>query len=112
MHAPNVHTERANEGSARRMRYSPWGRRVRAAMALAERDVNALAPELNVSTKTFLRTLRGERAPREWETRRLAELLDVSEAFLRGQVGIDADHALLDDLLFRLKEAELVLEMA
>jgi|GEM_PF-2706440 transcriptional regulator with XRE-family HTH domain len=60
-------------------------------MALADRSLYEVAVELNVSRKTLERTIRGERDPRPWETRRLAELLDVPEAFL--QDGLDPGRA-------------------
>lgn len=68
-----------NEGA----RLTAWGRRVRAALALSGRSIDDVVPELNISRKTLERAMRGERTPREWETRRLAELLDIPEWFLR-----------------------------
>jgi transcriptional regulator with XRE-family HTH domain len=60
------------------------GRRIRAALALAGKASSDVAPELNISTRTLDRTIAGERLPREWELRRLADLLPVPAWFLLG----------------------------
>jgi hypothetical protein len=62
---------------------SPLGRRVRAAMVLSSLTAGDVAPELNISPRTFERLLYGEREVRDWEIRRLAQLTEVPEAFLR-----------------------------
>lgn len=64
-----------------------WARNVRAAMVLRGLDLASVAAELNKSRKTLERTLRGERTPSAWETRRLSEILDVPETFLRDGLG-------------------------
>jgi hypothetical protein len=80
------------------------GRRVRAALALAERSLEDVAPELNISTRTLGRVLSGERQLRDWELRRLSEILRVPDWFLRegleGQPTLDdlADRELRDEL--------------
>jgi transcriptional regulator with XRE-family HTH domain len=61
---------------------TPWGRNVRAALLLANVPIENAARELNLSRKTLERTIRGEREPRPWETRRLAEVLGVPTWFL------------------------------
>lgn len=62
---------------------SPLGRRVRAALVLSGLTAGDVAPELNISPRTFERLLYGERDPRDWEIARIAELTDVPESFLR-----------------------------
>jgi hypothetical protein len=42
-----------------------------------------VAPELNISPRTFERLLYGEREARDWEIGRLAELTHVPESFIR-----------------------------
>lgn len=51
------------------------GRRIRAAFVLAGKAPRDVAPELNVSLRTLDRVIAGDRQPREWELRRLAEIL-------------------------------------
>jgi transcriptional regulator with XRE-family HTH domain len=59
-----------------------WGRRVRAALVLRGYDIDDLAGELNISRRTFERTIRGERTPRAWETSRIEELLKLPDWFI------------------------------
>jgi transcriptional regulator with XRE-family HTH domain len=63
------------------------GRRIRAALVLAGKSAEEVAPELNVSARTLERVVAGKRQARDWELRRLAELLDVPEWFLREGLG-------------------------
>jgi hypothetical protein len=56
---------------------------VRAAVVLRGYDVDVLAWELNISRRTLERTIRGERAPRPWETARIEELLELPDWFIR-----------------------------
>lgn len=73
-------------------RLSTWGRHVRAALLLSGRSPDDLAVELNISRKTLERTIRGERQPKDWETTRAAELLDVPAWFITdGLGGADED---------------------
>jgi hypothetical protein len=59
------------------------GRRIRAAFLLSDKAPEDVAPELNVSTRTLERVMAGTRQARDWELRRLSELLEVPEWFLR-----------------------------
>lgn len=59
------------------------GRRIRAALALAGVTSPQVAAELNLSSRTLDRVIAGQRQARDWELRRLSELLDVPEWFLR-----------------------------
>ena len=49
------------------------GRHIRAAMCLTNRTTEDVAAELEVSVKTLLRSIRGERKLGPWELERLAE---------------------------------------
>lgn len=83
------------------------GRHVQAAILLAGRTLDDVAPELNISRRTLARAVAGERQLRDWELKRLAELLPVPEWFLReGFAGEPAgdersELAELDDRLAR-----------
>jgi hypothetical protein len=68
---------------ARRTDTPALGRRIRAALVLAGRTPQDVAPELNISSRTLERTIQGQRMAREWEIDRLAELLAVPDWFLR-----------------------------
>jgi transcriptional regulator with XRE-family HTH domain len=66
------------------------GRRVRAALALAGKTPEEVAPELNISARTLGRVIAGERQLREWEVQRLATVLEVPPWFLtHGLAGAD-----------------------
>lgn len=58
------------------------GRRIRAALALSGQTPEDVAEELNVSPRTLSRMIAGDRQARDWELRRLAELLEVPLWFL------------------------------
>jgi transcriptional regulator with XRE-family HTH domain len=60
-----------------------WGRRVRAALVLRGCDADDLARELNISRRTLDRMIAGKRAPRDWETARIEELLELPKWFIR-----------------------------
>lgn len=57
-------------------------RRIDAAIVSAGRRPADVAPELNVSARTLERVIAGTRLPREWEVKRLAEVLEVPMWFL------------------------------
>jgi hypothetical protein len=72
-------------------------------MALAGRDADDVAADLNISGKTLMRAMTGQREFRHREIGRLAEILDVPEWFLRDGLrgGPSLDVA---DALARLSE--------
>lgn len=77
---------------ARRAATSDFGRRLKAALALAGRTVASLAasipPEYRLSVSTLDRLVGGQRPPHDWEIPLFATELGVPEWFLRG--GFDA----------------------
>ncbi len=95
-------------------------RRVRAAQELAGCSTLEIARALGISTKSVLRTLRGQRKARAGELRTLAELLGVKESFLLGHGELDdarvmtvtAAITLIADLRSRLDETKALLESA
>ena len=90
------------------------GRRIRAAMSLADRTTEDVAAELDVSVKTLLRTIRGERTARGPELERLAEILDVPVAFLhqglQGSLGTLVGPAATADRLRQVTELRRALQ--
>jgi transcriptional regulator with XRE-family HTH domain len=71
----------------RRSELSEFGKNLKAAMSLADKSIDEIAGELEVSAKTLSRVMRGVREPRKLEIRHLAEVLGVPEAFLVGGFG-------------------------
>ena len=59
------------------------GRRIRAALVLADRTADDLAAEVGMSLSTLGRVMQGRRAVRTGEVEALARALGVPEAFLR-----------------------------
>jgi transcriptional regulator with XRE-family HTH domain len=75
------------------------GQRIKAALVLAGRTAEEVAPELNVSGRTLNRIIAGERQAREWELDRLADVLAIPAWFLRDglvQPPADSDDELRD----------------
>jgi transcriptional regulator with XRE-family HTH domain len=68
-------------------RHVPIGRNIRAALELAGKTRGEAAQELGISDKSLVRTVRGERTPRNGESARLAEFLGVPESFLLEGLG-------------------------
>jgi hypothetical protein len=64
-----------------------FGRRLKAAIVLADTTAGELAveigPDLQISRGTLERMMQGKRAPRPWEVERLAQALGVPAWFLR-----------------------------
>lgn len=55
---------------------------MRAALVLRGYDADDLARELNISRRTLERAMNGERAPRDWETERIEQLLELPDWFI------------------------------
>jgi transcriptional regulator with XRE-family HTH domain len=84
---------------------TPWTRNARAALALAGVTVDDAARQLNISRKTLERTLRGERAPRQWESERLSEVLSVPLWFLERGLADLGDQSVLIERARKAAEA-------
>ena len=84
-----------------------YGRRLKAALVLADRTAadlaQAVAGDLHIGLRTIERVMQGKRVPRPWETERFAEALGVPAWFLHeGLEGRPSDLRAADDgQLFR-----------
>jgi transcriptional regulator with XRE-family HTH domain len=67
--------------------YSEWGKRVRAALILADCSVKELAPQIEISTKSLLRSINGDRPPKPQETSKIARALGMPESFFDVSLG-------------------------